>query len=64
MLTSWRWIIFMETDGTHVITPAKPYMDLAMTRQPGNTRRISRLVCVISLSTLRSGVPGNDHAPF
>jgi hypothetical protein len=64
MLTSWRWIILMETDGTHIITTSKPYMDIAMMRRPGNTRSISRLVCVISISTLRSGVTGNDHAPF
>jgi hypothetical protein len=64
MMTSWRWIIETEFDRTRVITTSKPYMDIAMMRRPGNTGSISRLVGVTSISTLRSGVTGNDHAPF
>ena len=60
-----------NNSGMKVVAPnmAKPVrtiatMDTATMRKRGNRGTTSRQVCVTSISTLRSGVRGNDHAPF
>jgi hypothetical protein len=45
--------------------PVKAQMtDCAMTRKPRHMVRTSQSVCVTRISTLRSGMHGNGHAPF
>jgi hypothetical protein len=39
-------------------------MDTAMMRKRGNKGTTYRQVCVTNTRILRSGVPGNGHAPF
>src|SRR5262247_1195001 len=39
-------------------------MDTATMRKRGSMATTSRAVCVPSITTLRSGVRGNHHAPF
>jgi hypothetical protein len=46
------------------IATCKRFMDTATMRKRGSVETISRGVCVTNIRTLRSGVPGNGHAPF
>jgi hypothetical protein len=64
MTTGLRWIILREIAAIRATPICKRFMDTATMRKRGNRGTTSRPVCVTSISTLRSGVRGNDHAPF
>ena len=54
----------MATTETRALRTCKRSMDIATMRKRGSKGTISRQVCVTSIGILRSGVPGNGHAPF
>ena len=54
----------MVIDAMRAIATYKRCMDTATMRKRGSVETISRGVCVTNIRTLRSGVPGNGHAPF
>jgi hypothetical protein len=64
MATGLRRITAMGIAAMRAVPICKRFMDTATMRKRGNRGTTSRQVCVISISTLRSGVRGNDHAPF
>ena len=64
MLTSRRLTTSVGIDATPAMPISKPYMDIAMTRKPGNKVTTFRLVYVTSIRALRSGVKRKSHAPF
>jgi len=64
MTTGSRWIISMGITKIRAPLICKRFMDTAMIRKRGNKGTTYRQVCVTSTRILRSGVPGNGHAPF
>ena len=64
MLTGSRSIKCMVIDAMRALATCKRCMDTATMRKRGSVETTSRGVCVINIRTLRSGVPGNGHAPF
>ena len=54
----------MVVDAMRAIATCKRFMDTATMRKRGSVETTSRGVCVTNIRTLRSGVPGNRHAPF
>ena len=64
MTTGSRWIIAMGITEIRAPRTCKRCMDTATIRKRGNKGTTYRQVCVTSTRTLRSGVPGNGHAPF
>ena len=54
----------MATTAIHALQTRKRFMDTATMRKRGSIKTISRQVCVTSVKILRSGVPGNRHAPI
>src|SRR4029453_2640945 len=54
----------MGIDAMRAIATCKRCMDTATMRKRGSVETTSRGVCVTNIRTLRSGVPGNGHAPF
>ena len=64
MMTGSRSIMCMVIDAMRATAICKRFMDTVTMRKRGSVEIISRGVCVTSIRTLRSGVPGNGHAPF
>src|ERR671933_231817 len=64
MMTGSRSSILMGIDAIGALAICKRFMDTATMRKRGSVETISRGVCVTNIRTLRSGVPGNGHAPF
>src|SRR5215510_2434613 len=54
----------METTEIRALRTCKRCIDIATMRKRGSKGTISRQVGVTSIGILRSGVPGNGHAPF
>ena len=54
----------MATTAIRALQTCKRFMDTATMRKRGSIKTISRQVCVTSVKILRSGVPGNRHAPI
>ena len=64
MTTGSRWTTSMSITEMGAPLICKRCMDTAMIRKRGPKGTPNRQVCVTSISLLRSGVPGNGHAPF
>jgi hypothetical protein len=64
MRTGSRSIMGMVIDAMRALATCQRFMDPATMRKRGSVETISRGVCVTNIRTLRSGVPGNGHAPF
>jgi hypothetical protein len=54
----------MVLDAMRALATCQRFMDTATMRKRGSVETPSRGVCVTNIRTLRSGVPGNGHAPF
>src|SRR6266850_5911314 len=63
-MTRARSITSVEIDTIRAWPTCKRSMDTATMRKRGSMATTSRAVCVPSITTLRSGVRGNHHAPF
>jgi hypothetical protein len=59
-----RWITLMGIAAMCATPICKRFMDTVTMRRRGNRGTTSRQVCGTSIRTLRSGVRGNNHAPF
>ena len=64
MMTGWRSSMGMVIDAMRALAMCKRSTDTATMRKRWSVETISRGVCATNIRTLRSGVPGNRHAPF